>query len=731
MASLGEDGLGVELHSVDGRVAMTERHHHIAGTRGDRDVAGQRPLVDHQRVVSRRGHGIGQVLEEAGSVMGDHTDLAVDRLRSALHDCVNGQTNGLVTEAHAQERQARLDAGLHQRDADPGVLGAARTRREENPGQPEPGRIGHGDVIIAAHNGVDSELLQVLDEVVHKGVVVVDDENTDRHPQRIAHHMTSLDGTVKSHPHAANADAHVECTAAVQPVGGVDLEVHPSPHGFAALARDHNLIPVHVSLHTDTDTPISIFRRLRDRRPLCLLESAGGGEGAGRYSFIGLDPHWTLSSARGVVELAADHDAPIALEGAPLAELRRLLQQYQPHCPSDLPRFFGGAVGWLSYDYVRRLEKLPTPETLCDWPEAMFGLPSVLVVYDHLQHRTTIIANATVDRGVDPSAQYDNAVAQLGDVVEEILDGAILANDEDELRLVSTLSQKRERLSAKRLAAMSNRTEESYGAMVERAKEHIVAGDIFQVVPSQVFHQPFTGDCFLLYRTLRALNPSPYMFYLDFGEHQLVGASPEALVRVESGHMTTHPIAGSRPRGANEDEDRRLERELLADTKEMAEHVMLVDLARNDLGRVAQSGSVRTTRLAAVERYSHILHIVSTVEAELADGKDCFDALDACFPAGTLSGAPKIRAMEIITELEQRERGAYGGCVGYFSVSGNADFAITIRSVAVSGGEAIVQAGGGVVADSVPEREFAESINKAMAPLLAIELQSATARQNS
>jgi anthranilate synthase component 1 len=398
------------------------------------------------------------------------------------------------------------------------------------------------------------------------------------------------------------------------------------------------------------------------------------------------------------------------------------LAGYRTHTPRNLPDFFGGAVGFVTYDYVRRLERLPRQAVADMWPDVDFSFPGAVLICDHVQHSTTAVVNAVVDEGEDAEAVFNRASAQLQAIVDVLL-GVEPASDPVTERLVATAPSQRARIDVRTIAkGLSNFTGAAYGDVVERAREHVFAGDVFQVVPSQQFQRPSAVNPLTLYRVLRALNPSPYMYLLDSGEIQIVGASPEMLMRVHDGLVSYRPIAGTRARGVNESEDLELEHELLHDEKEIAEHVMLVDLGRNDVGRVAIPGTVRVDRLAHIERYSHLMHLVSHVEGRLNEGLDAFDAFDALFPAGTLTGAPKVRAMELIDDFEPVFRGPYGGAVGYFSLSGNADFAITIRTVSLRGGIATVQAGGGVVADSQPEFEYEESINKASAPLLALEI---------
>lgn len=481
-----------------------------------------------------------------------------------------------------------------------------------------------------------------------------------------------------------------------------------------------NVVPLYVTLQLDRETPVSLYQRFPDRA-IFLLESAALGEATGRYSFIGLDRRWRLTTSGD--QTLVEGDGVTTSEEPPLDALRALMARYRTYATPELPDFVGGAVGFVTYDYVRRLERLPGRTSAPTWPDVDFSFPGAVLICDHLRHSTTVVVLALVDR--DPEAVYRDASATLDELVTTLLAPGPVSDAGVE-RLVATAPQQRASIDVRALARdLSNFSVEEYGSIVERAKEYIVAGDVFQVVPSQQFQQKSDVNPLTLYRVLRALNPSPYMYLLDSGEHQIIGASPEMLMRVHDGVVSTRPIAGTRPRGDTEGEDRALEAEILVDEKEIAEHVMLVDLGRNDIGRVAKPGTVRVERLAHVERFSHLMHLVSHVDGELRDGLDAFDAFNALFPAGTLTGAPKVRAMELIDEFEPVYRGPYGGAVGYFSLSGNADFAITIRTVSLRDGVATVQAGGGVVADSQGSFEYQETLNKASAPLLALEIADA------
>ena len=482
------------------------------------------------------------------------------------------------------------------------------------------------------------------------------------------------------------------------------------------LAEGFNTIAFTQTLQLDRETPVSIYQRFAGGRAFFLLESAAVSDNTGRYSFIGLDRQWRICAQPDAERLAGrSSDAP-----NPMEALRERLSSYRLHQPADLPSFLGGAVGFVSYDYVRRLEKLPKNLGATPWPDIDFSFPGAVLVCDHLRHSTTVAVLATFDGGIDTT--YDEAVSRVENIVQTLLSPAPPTDLATE-RLVAMAPQQRGSIDIRaRAASYSNFTLAQYEAAVEVAKEHIVAGDIFQMVPSQQFTRPTSVSPLTLYRVLRALNPSPYMYLLDNGDSQLVGASPEMLVRVDNGILTTRPIAGTRPRGTTPEADRALEEEMLHDEKEIAEHVMLVDLGRNDIGRVATPGTVNVERLAHVERFSHLMHLVSQVRGTLREGLDAFDAFNALFPAGTLSGAPKVRAMELIDEAETAARGPYGGALGYFALNGDADFAITIRTIALRNGNATVQAGGGVVAVSKGAFEYQECISKASAPLLALEL---------
>jgi len=493
---------------------------------------------------------------------------------------------------------------------------------------------------------------------------------------------------------------------------------HPSKSEFATLAERGNLIPVYRELLADMETPVSAFKKLTREKPqhAFLLESVEGGENLARYSFLGATPHLVMRSKGKTVTIEQEGNVTNrTLQGDedPLSVLEAYMNRFRFVAPTphqvgeELPRFCGGAVGYLGYDMVRFFEDIPD-NTLDDLqlPDCEFMFTDTLLIFDHVKHKIKVLTNAVVDGPAEHV--YEEAVRRIETVVEK-------------LRQPLTPP----RLSTPPLSAgigyVSNFSRDAFEAAVQRCKEYIAAGDIFQVVLSQRLSVELKADAFDVYRALRTVNPSPYMFFLTFGDLCLIGSSPEILVTEDRGVVRTRPLAGTRRRGRNPAEDLALERELLADEKELAEHIMLVDLGRNDIGRVCIPGSVHPTELMKVERYSHVMHIYSDVVGRLRPDKTQFDVLRACFPAGTVSGAPKIRAMEIIDELEPTRRGPYAGAIGYFSFSGNMDTCITIRTIVVSGNRAYIQAGAGIVADSVPEREYEETMNKARALLRAIE----------
>ena len=485
----------------------------------------------------------------------------------------------------------------------------------------------------------------------------------------------------------------------------------PTAGDFLALAREGNLVPVYREILADTETPVSAYLKVARGPHGFLLESVQGGEKWARYSFLGSEPAAVFSSRGRQVTIHADGTPERRLEADdPLTALKELLAGYRPVTLPGLPRFFGGAVGYVSYDAVRFFERLPAtlPDDL-DLPELYFMMPASLLVFDNVAQSIKVVVNVDLrDPATDVRRAYDQAVARIDELVARL--GAAVRFPE----ALAGAADPPPSLQA-------NLSQAEYGVLVERAKEYIRAGDVIQVVLAQRIEMPLRAAPFNVYRALRTINPSPYMFYLQLGDQILVGASPEVMVRVEDGEVTVRPIAGTSPRGTQEMEDQALERALLADPKEIAEHVMLLDLGRNDVGRVATIGSVEVTERMVIERYAHVMHIVSNVRGRLAAGLDSFDAFRATFPAGTLSGAPKIRAMEIIEELEPVRRGVYGGAVGYFGFGGAMDTCIAIRTMLIKNDKVYVQAGAGIVADSDPEREHLECMNKARGMLQALK----------
>ncbi|HTY56338.1 MAG TPA: anthranilate synthase component I [Candidatus Binataceae bacterium] len=484
----------------------------------------------------------------------------------------------------------------------------------------------------------------------------------------------------------------------------------PSEREFDALAaRNYNLIPVCREIAADLETPVSAFLKIAHSDYAFLLESVRGGEKWGRYTFLGSDPAMVLRGRGTTMEIIRPgRDIEIRSVSDPFEGLRHQVQRFRAPQIDGLPRFFGGAVGYLTYDVVRYFERLPnSPPDNLNLPDLHMILTDTLLVFDNVRQTLKIIANVPLEDFASSHSAYRSAVEKIDQVAARLSDRVIpprLEASADGTEPVIT----------------SNQTREGYMNMVAAAKEYIAAGDIIQVVPSQRFEADLKVHPFNIYRSLRTINPSPYMFYLKLGDHVVAGASPEVMVRLEGREITLRPIAGTRRRGSDEAEDLRLEQELLADPKERAEHVMLVDLGRNDVGRVAEIGSVEVTELMVVERYSHVMHIVSNVRGKLRPESDAFDAFRATFPQGTVSGAPKIRAMEIIDELEPTRRGVYAGAVGYFSYTGNMDTAIALRTLLIKDGRVYIQAGGGVVADSDPAAEYEESVNKAKAMVRAL-----------
>jgi anthranilate synthase component 1 len=489
--------------------------------------------------------------------------------------------------------------------------------------------------------------------------------------------------------------------------------ITPSLEEFKTLAKKGNLIPVFEEIHYDLETPISAFRKIDDGKTSFLLESVEGGEKWGRYSFLGSGASYLFRSKAEEFEILKGGEVILKDRMKdPLQGLQTFMEVYRPVLYEGLPRFSGGAVGYLSYDAVRSFERIPhqLPEEI-DLYDCSFMITDSLLIFDNLKKRVKVVADVFLDEREphpqSPEEAYEEARKKIHSIIRKLHREGPSFHD---------------RKSFEPSPLRSNFTKKAYMEAVERAKEYIRAGDIIQVVPSQRFSTGIHCEPFDIYRALRSINPSPYLFYLKMNGMTLMGSSPEVMVRLEDKQIELRPIAGTRRRGKTREEDLALEEDLLADEKERAEHIMLVDLGRNDVGRVSEIGSVRVTDLMSVERYSHVMHIVSNIQGTLASGKNGYDLLRATFPAGTVSGAPKIRAMEIIEELEPTRRGFYAGAVGYFSFLGNMDTCITIRSILIKGGSAYVQAGGGIVADSHPEREYEETLHKAQAVFKAIEL---------
>lgn len=487
------------------------------------------------------------------------------------------------------------------------------------------------------------------------------------------------------------------------------MDIQPSREDVLEYFKQGDLVPVYRTLLADLETPVSVYLKLtQDGYPAFLLESVEGGEQVGRYSFLGVNPRGTLTVKNNILTRNIDGETStreLDKTEDPLHVIQAEIERYTPVRVPNLPRFIGGAVGYLSYDVVRYFEKLPSSaEEELDVPDAAFMLPDTLVIFDHAKHQLIVLANA--HNTGDPNAAYNDAIRRIDKIV------VALGNPLPQIPYdISTIDE----------PLKSNVEQSVYEENVRKAKEYIKDGDAFQIVLSQRFSRKTNASPLMIYRALRALNPSPYMFLLQFDENMtLLGASPEMMVRYEDGIASMRPIAGTRPRGETEKADQIYAEELLADPKERAEHVMLVDLGRNDLGRVCDYGTVKVPEMMIIERYSHVMHIVSHVEGDLCKDMDAFDLIRATFPAGTLSGAPKVRAMEIIEELEGVRRGTYGGAVGYFSHDGSMDICITIRAMLMKGDTVYVQAGAGIVADSDPSKEHIECQNKAKAVTEAI-----------
>jgi anthranilate synthase component 1 len=482
---------------------------------------------------------------------------------------------------------------------------------------------------------------------------------------------------------------------------------------FEILARTYNVIPVSKSLLADTLTPVSAYLRLRKRSESSFLfESVEGGERIARYSFIGKNPVVTLKCKDKTTWISESGTTQESNENF-FDIIHQTISKYKQPILPHLPRFRGGLIGFIGYDAIRFVEDIPASVSdNSNMFDSILSLYTTVLAFDHLKHQIIIIVNVVVNQNEPLSEQYNHA---LNDI----------ASLESQLQETSRISTE---FHAESTTLKHETKKDEFLQSVEQAKHYIHEGDIFQVVLSQRFSTSYQGDLFNVYRALRIVNPSPYLYFLSFDDFTVIGSSPEILVRVENGTAEVYPIAGTRKRGNSDEEDRRLEKELLADTKERAEHIMLVDLGRNDLGRVCEIGTVKVDQLMFVVRYSHVMHIASSVTGKVADGKSCLDVLQATFPAGTVSGAPKIRAMEIIDELEQSRRGIYAGGVGYFDFSGNMDICIAIRTMFATNDTIYLQSGAGIVADSNPELEYQETINKAQALVEALKLAEGTMR---
>ena len=489
---------------------------------------------------------------------------------------------------------------------------------------------------------------------------------------------------------------------------------YPDKEKFIELSKKGNLIPVYRDILTDFETPLSAFAKIDKSDFSFLLESVEGGERLARYSILGSDPSLIFSSKGGRITVTEGKvSSNFVTKTDPIDELKKILSRYKFVHVKGLPRFSGGLIGFFGYDMVRFIENIPSKNTDdLNLPDSIFMLTDTLLIFDHVDHKIKIVSNVHVDG--DPARVYDRAVKNIDKIISQIR-GPMPKID------YALFSKKRPHPSLLK----SNVTKAQFEAMVNKAKEYITDGDIIQTVLSQ--RMKLSIDChpFQVYRALRSINPSPYMYYLKFNDLFLVGSSPEIMVRCEDGLAEVRPIAGTCVRGASEKEDEALVKDLLSDPKERAEHIMLVDLGRNDIGRVCEFNTIKVSELMGIEKYSHVMHIVSDVSGRLKKGNDLFDLFKATFPAGTVTGAPKVRAMEIIEELENLRRGPYAGSVGYFSFSGNLDMCITIRTIVIKDKTAYIQAGAGLVADSIPEKEYEETLNKAKALLKAIEMAEA------
>jgi len=481
----------------------------------------------------------------------------------------------------------------------------------------------------------------------------------------------------------------------------------PSKKEFIELSRQGNIIPVYREMLTDFDTPISAFAKISDGGFSYLLESVERGEHLGRYSFLGSDPSLVIESRNNKMTIRkGDSVDSYTADRDPVEEIKSIMNRVKFVSVKGLPRFCGGLVGYMGYDMVRFFENIPddNPEEL-ELPDMQFVLTDTILIFDHVDRKIKVVSNAMIDN--DPDSAYEEACNKIDIIMDKLKRPPVVP----EVKITGAGS----------LMEESNFTQEGFCDIVEKAKEHINCGDIIQVVLSQRLKRKTGADAFSIYRALRSINPSPYMYYLKFGECRIVGSSPEILVRCEEGVVEVRPIAGTRSRGKDEEEDASLENELLSDPKERAEHIMLVDLGRNDIGRVCDYSSVEPREVMRIEKYSHVMHIVSDVVGTLSKDKDIYDLIRATFPAGTVTGAPKVKAMELIDKFENTRRGPYAGSVGYISFSGNMDMCITIRTIVMLGDTAYIQAGAGIVLDSEPIYEYKETLKKAKAMVKAIE----------
>lgn len=484
----------------------------------------------------------------------------------------------------------------------------------------------------------------------------------------------------------------------------------PDIKEFRTLCEKGNIVPVYREILADMETPVSAFLKLGGS-PSFLLESVVGGEKWARYSFLGSRPSKVIRGFGKRIEITENGKSPVAFEAEnPFDVLKEEVTRYRPVDVKGLPPFFGGLIGYMGYDMVRFFETIPDNKREgLGLPDMVFMLTDTILIFDNISQKIKVVSNAHLDK--EPDEAYKEAVGKIEDIIRRLKTKPAISSQQSAVKDTKASE-----------FTSSFGSKAAFEDAVSKAKEYVKAGDVIQVVLSQRFERDSIAEPFDVYRALRVINPSPYMYYIDTGDVRIAGSSPEILVRLEGHRVALRPIAGTRKRGDTEPEDMRLEEELKKDPKEMAEHIMLVDLGRNDVGRVAKTGSVRVTELMTVERYSHVMHLVSNVEGDLNEGLDAFDVLSACFPAGTVSGAPKVRAMEIIEELEPTKRGPYAGAVGYFSYSGSMDTCITIRTIIMKDSRVYVQSGAGIVADSDPEKEYAETVNKAMAMTKAVEM---------